>query len=400
MPDVSSASTAPSEASDGNEDKVEKNPDFQIAQWLFLLKTDQFKNDSAVKNSLMEAIKANEMAPYYEMVTKTLGFNADTSLLNQLRQKNEQKIKELDAAILDAEQNLGSIEVREAYLAKFNYLSRTGDKEAAESAFRQCFEKTVGHGNKLDLIFQMIRIGLFFDDLDLTTRNLDKARSLVEEGGDWDRRNRLKVYEGLHFMKIREFPKATTNFLDSVSTFTCSEILDYDTFVTYAVLCAMLTLERVKLKEKVVRSAEIAEVLFRLPDLRQFLSSLYGSHYAEFFLQLANVEQKLKVDRYWADHYRYYTREMRILAYNQLLESYQSLTLDYMGQAFGVTAGFIDKELSRFIAAGRLHCKIDKVNGVVETTRPDNKNRQYQLFIKQGDHLLNKIQRLSRVINV
>lgn len=115
---------------------------------------------------------------------------------------------------------------------------------------------------------------------------------------------------------------------------------------------------------------------------------------------LAEVEQKLKFDRYWNPHYNYYTREMRILAYNQLLESYQSLTLDYMASAFGVTAQFMDRELSRYIAAGRLYCKIDKVNGIVETTRPDNKNRQYQLFIKQGDQVLNKVQRLSRVINV
>lgn len=27
------------------------------------------------------------------------------------------------------------------------------------------------------------------------------------------------------------------------------------------------------------------------------------------------------------------------------------------------------RELSRFIAAGRLHCKIDKVNEIVETNR-------------------------------
>ena len=36
------------------------------------------------------------------------------------------------------------------------------------------------------------------------------------------------------------------------------------------------------------------------------------------------------------------------------------------------------REMSRFIAAGRLHCKIDKVGGIVETTRPDSKNWQYQ----------------------
>jgi len=58
------------------------------------------------------------------------------------------------------------------------------------------------------------------------------------------------------------------------------------------------------------------------------------------------------------------------------------------------------RELSRFIAAGRLNCKIDKVGGVIETNRPDTKNAQYQSVIKQGDNLLNRIQKLSRVINL
>lgn len=57
-------------------------------------------------------------------------------------------------------------------------------------------------------------------------------------------------------------------------------------------------------------------------------------------------------------------------------------------------------ELSTFIAAGRLNCKIDKVAGILETNRPDAKNALYQSTIKQGDLLLNRIQKLSRVIDV
>jgi len=41
---------------------------------------------------------------------------------------------------------------------------------------------------------------------------------------------------------------------------------------------------------------------------------------------------------------------------------------------------YIYRELARFIAAGRLHCKIDKVKGIVETNRPDSKNWQYQVI--------------------
>lgn len=61
------------------------------------------------------------------------------------------------------------------------------------------------------------------------------------------------------------------------------------------------------------------------------------------------------------------------------------------------------RELSRFIAAGRLHCKVDKVGGIVETNRSrrtDSKHWQYQATVKQGDLLINRVQKLSRVINI
>ena len=129
-------------------------------------------------------------------------------------------------------------------------------------------------------------------------------------------------------------------------------------------------------------------------------SSFYNCQYAEFFGALAKIEGLLQQDRLLARHARFYVREMRILAYTQLLESYRSLTMESMAQSFGVTLAFIDAELSRFIAAGRLNAKIDKVGGVVETNRPDHKNAQYQATIKEGDLLLNRVQKLSRVINI
>ena len=89
-----------------------------------------------------------------------------------------------------------------------------------------------------------------------------------------------------------------------------------------------------------------------------------------------------------------------MLAYTQFLESYMSVSLESMAQTFGVRAPFLDQELAGFISAGRLSCSIDKVNGIVSSTRPDTKNAQYQATIKQGDLLLNRVQKLSRVINI
>ncbi|RUS89116.1 hypothetical protein EGW08_003124 [Elysia chlorotica] len=348
----------------------------------------------------MDAIKTNEMAPFYEEVAQELGWKKDEALLSSMKAANTEKLKQLDEAIEDAEKNLGETEIRDSMLTKAEYLCRIGDKASALTEFRKTYDKTVALGYRLDIVFHLIRMGLFYNDHDLITKNIEKAQSLIDEGGDWDRRNRLKVYRGLYTMSIRDFKTAAGLFLDTIATFTSYELMDYQKFVTYTVLCCMIALERPKLREKVVKGSEILEVLHGLPDVRKFLFSLYNCHYSDFFIALASVEDLMKYDRLLAAHYSYYVREMRIMAYAQLLESYRSLTLDYMAKSFGVTVAFIDQELSRFIAAGRLHCKIDKVGGIVETNRPDSKNWQYQNCIKQGDILLNRVQKLSRVINI
>jgi len=154
------------------------------------------------------------------------------------------------------------------------------------------------------------------------------------------------------------------------------------------------------LKKKIIDAPEILTVILEIPYLNDFLNSFYNSNYKLFFISLVEIVDIIKKDRYLAPHAQFYCREMRILAYSQLLESYRSVQLQLMADAFGVSIEFLDKELSRFIAAGRLHCKIDKVGGIVETNRPDAKNALYQATIKQGDLLLNRIQKLARVIDL
>ena len=46
----------------------------------------------------------------------------------------------------------------------------------ALSQFRKTYEKTVALGYRLDLVFHLIRLGLFYMDHDLINKNLEKAQ--------------------------------------------------------------------------------------------------------------------------------------------------------------------------------------------------------------------------------
>jgi len=383
---------------DMEEEGLAKIPDLNVAQWIFTLKSNP--NDADTKAKVMGVMKEQQAAPLYEMVCRELKWSVDSGMLTAMKNSNKETIAKLDVAITDAEENFGESEHREALLKKAEFLAQIGEKDAAIEAVRKTNEKTVGLGNRMDLVFLNIRIGLFFTDHEIIKANIAKAHQMLEEGGDWDRRNRLKVYEGMYAMSVRNFSLAAKLFLDAISTFTSYELMDYVRFVEYTVWISILALDRSALHKEVIKGSEILEVLYQCPDVKKYLFSLYNCQYAEFFQELGRVEQILKADRYLAPHYAFYVREMKIKAYAQLLESYRSLTLSYMADAFGVTEEYMDTELCRFIASGRLHAKIDKVGGIVVTNRPDSKNGQYQSCIKQGDILLNRVQKLSRVINI
>lgn len=47
-----------------------------------------------------------------------------------------------------------------------------------------------------------------------------QAKALCAKGGDWERKNRLKVYEAYFGLATRSFKAAADLFLESVATFT------------------------------------------------------------------------------------------------------------------------------------------------------------------------------------
>ncbi|GMP48778.1 hypothetical protein CsSME_00016019 [Camellia sinensis var. sinensis] len=190
--------------------------------------------------------------------------------------------------IADAEENLCESEIREAHLAKSLFFIRIGDKEKALEQLKLTESKTVAAGQKMDLVFHTLQIGFFYMDFDLISKSIDKAK----------KKNRLKVYEGLYYMSTRNFKKATSLFLDSISTFTTYELFPYDNFIFYTVLTSIISLDRVSLKLNVVDALKIFTVIGKIPHLLGFLNSLYDCQYN--WPDGAN-----KIGPLFASHFRY-----------------------------------------------------------------------------------------------
>jgi len=341
----------------------------------------------------------------YRHLQSTLGYTSPNALtednLNTLSSHHESILQTLNDAVTKAKDEAGDMEVLHAYMDIARYSARCSTKEKAIEAYEKVLElPKLSSGKKLDAHLDMARVCSFWGDYKKLKVVLEGASKAIANGGDWDRRNRLKAYQALSFLLVRDMESASKLLVEGIATFSCTELCDYPEFITYAIVTNLLYLKRTELKKSIIDGSEVLQVANDIPVVIQLANTLYECDYKAYLHTLVDLQPHLIANRYFQPHAGYLLRELHVLAFQQFLDSYQSVTLESMAKSFGVSAEFLDVQLSRFIAAGRLTAKIDKFGGVVETNRPDWKNARYQEMIQKGDLLLNRIQKLGRVVDL
>ena len=268
----------------------------------------------------------------------------------------------------------------------------------AITQFKETISNTKSFNTKIDALFEICHIGLMTKDLDLLKEYLEKIKESLKEGGDWEKKNRLKVYDGLYLLFNRNFKEAGKNFLEALMTFTSYELFDFKTFVFYTAVINIISVDRKTLKEKVIDNSDVLSCINDIPHLQKFLNTFYDGEYEQFFKELYFIIQVLKKDFYLSKHYNYYINEIRVKVYSQFLQSYKTVTMDNMAKVFGVSTNFIDRELSNFISQGRINAKIDKVSGIIECNHNEQNVDLYQATIRDSDILISKIHKLSKLL--
>lgn len=446
----------------GSDPQYAKYPNLSLAQDIFTL-TNPSAADSSRQTSLKkihDAISEHKMAPLYRYLAHptdgilntsgegstrksstpgarkvagapstlkrrpsvSVDFPWDEDLYKRLRMDNEKELDSFQKEEEEAAEQAGDTEIQAAKGKRAEFWARVGDKvskdiraakllcwakqdngqDKAIAAYEAVLEKTGVLGTKIDLVLAIIRMGMFFGDRILVKKEVDRAKTLVDTGGDWDRRNRLKAYQGLHLLTIRSYNLAAPLLLDSLSTFTSYELCSYSALVVYSVLAGSVSLKRVDFKSKVVDAPEIrailgdgeeklsalsgamaagpgagdeemqdassatpvpastvvnltalgtdqaaaqeAEAPIDFAPLAGLVRSLYVGNYQAFFLALAAVEDTfLSQDRYLYEHRGWFVREMRLRGYQQLLQSYRVVGLQSMANDFGISVDFLDR---------------------------------------------------------
>lgn len=93
----------------------------------------------------------------------------------------------------------------------------------------------------MEILFEILLMSIEKEDIASMKKDIESCHKLVEDGADWDKKNKLKIFEGVFCILTRDFKKASDLFVSSIATFTAIELLEFKDFIFYAVVLGLLT---------------------------------------------------------------------------------------------------------------------------------------------------------------
>ena len=106
-------------------------------------------------------------------------------------------------------------------------------------------------------------------------------------------------------LATRNFAEAAKLLIDSLATFTSTELCSYEAIAHCAIVAGVLSLERVDLKNKIIDSPEILSIASTTPNLEPLLNltnSLYTCSTIAFPVSLESYEKLLLPNKYLYKH--------------------------------------------------------------------------------------------------
>jgi 26S proteasome regulatory subunit N7 len=122
----------------------------------------------------------------------------DDAMLEGLENKQEfidAEIKKFDEKIKYAEEVHGDTEVRDVIIEKAEFYTKVKQSVNAKETFLTALDKTIGVSKRLEVIMFILQIAFLDADVPEMKKYIDKSLKLLEEGGDWERKNKLKVFK-------------------------------------------------------------------------------------------------------------------------------------------------------------------------------------------------------------
>ncbi|CAK9113167.1 unnamed protein product [Durusdinium trenchii] len=344
-----------------------------------LKRTTNCKGYTEAHNCLKELLEGNDAAlPIYDQVW----VDATQKQNGILKELYEQDLSQARASQMKEN-------IRGCYHQLTNLCLEQGDYAAAEKYLAKSREFCVEPQAVFATCMTIIRLRA----LQRQYSDIQNFTSKAHHTPFKDDSSQSKIFAayGLYNMATGKYRDAATSFSqvkpqDLGTAF--SDLLSPQDVALYGVLCALGSLDRAEVQQKLLDSQTFRECLDMAPQIRDLAVDFCNCRYAACLSSLGKLQEPLSLDVHLHGQVANLCEQIRNKGIVQYFAPFMSVSLHRMAEAFNTDVESIQREVAKLIGQRQLDAKIDSHRKILHASHADHRRATYQNALRvSGDFL-------------
>nr|CCA15119.1 COP9 signalosome complex subunit 1 putative [Albugo laibachii Nc14] len=269
-------------------------------------------------------------------------------------------------------------------LGEFYY--HLGDLPSALKSFAQARDYCTTDKHNIEMCLNVIKVALHLQNYIHVTNYVMKLNQLLNAQSDNVLKTKVAAVFGLVALHEGKYQLAAEKFISCHIDIGASynEVLHAEDIALYGGICALATLTRDELRDKVINNSSFKAFLELVPWLREMIAGFHSGKYSACLAALEKRQGELLVDMYLSRHVDIMTKEIRDRAIIQFFYPYTSVNLEKMAKALNYDPKFLEKQICQLISSGSISARIDGHAKVLHAYNPDPSPKTYEEAFRVG----------------
>jgi COP9 signalosome complex subunit 1 len=249
----------------------------------------------------------------------------------------------------------------------------TGDYSSAHKAYMKMREHCTSNKHLADMTLRLVYVSIAQKSWLGVQTNIAKVEAAQLKGEDKAKLEPITAAcSGLSSMAIGNFREAAAHFLRTSPAYLTAEpaanitwqkeVISANDIAVYGGLCALASMDRSDLQEKVLAHSEFRNFLELEPHIRRAINLFCNSKYSACLEVLEGYRNDYLLDVYLSKVLNTIYGRIRTKSIVQYFIPFSCVTLDEMASKFPASGYRIEDELETMINDGTLEARIDLVD--------------------------------------
>ncbi|KAK5071085.1 hypothetical protein LTS08_000281 [Lithohypha guttulata] len=306
--------------------------------------------EEAARLAVAEAKKGSDVNQYQDAVqllATITGQNVqelmDKKWLSNQEKQNAAESKRLENELKQYKNNLirESIRMGSEELGVHNH--STGDLPNALKSFNRMRDYCTGPGHIATTAFRTIAVNIEQRNWLGVQSQVAKIRALQQMKPEESAKNQPKIFaaQGLQYMSLGDYKEAANFFLDvdfAALGDNYNDVISANDVAVYGGLCALASMSRSELQNKVLDNANFRSFLELEPHIRRAINSFCASKYSQCLETLESYRVDYLLDIYLQEQLGLIYTKIRTKSIVQYFQPFSRVTLKSMEKMFGTSS--------------------------------------------------------------